>query len=91
MGSDAPSWADQWGSGGLEDEYGNSSSTNNKGKKTPNLKATASAGLGKAKSAAVIGAHHAKTAAKVGAQKVKTGTSMGISWMKNQYHKRCSK
>ncbi|XP_020594275.1 uncharacterized protein LOC110034342 [Phalaenopsis equestris] len=91
MGSEAPSWADQWSTGGMDDGYGRGSSTNSKENKTANLKAATAARLGKAKSAAVAGAHHAKTAAKAGAQKVKSGTSTGISWIKKQYHKRSSK
>lgn len=48
-------------------------------KKMDGMKAKASAGLGKAKGAAVVGA-----------SKVKAGTSVGIKWIKNQYEKRKS-
>ncbi|CAK9158007.1 unnamed protein product [Ilex paraguariensis] len=66
MGSKAPTWADQWGTGGFGDEgdgenkamtnkkkLGNSSSS----KKMEEVKAAASAGFDKAKAAAVVGAH----------------------------------
>ncbi|KAI0527363.1 hypothetical protein KFK09_002963 [Dendrobium nobile] len=83
MRSEAPTWADQWGSGGMDDYYdkqeGNDSKSN-KGKKMANVKAAASSGLDKAKSAA-----------SVGAQKVKSGTSMSISWIKNKCQKKSSK
>ncbi|CAK7348978.1 unnamed protein product [Dovyalis caffra] len=81
MGSKAPSWADQWGSGnfGEDDEelvakkgVGNG----NTGKKMAEVKAAASAGFDKAKTAA---------------QKVKSGTSVGFKWVKNQYQKKSSK
>ncbi|KAK7257546.1 hypothetical protein RIF29_31592 [Crotalaria pallida] len=98
MGSNkAPSWSDQWGSGGLgSDHYeyeeadkmkksGSSSS-----KKMSDAKAAASAGMDKAKSAALVGADKAKSAAVVSAQKVKSGTSAGLKWFKNQYQKRSS-
>ncbi|CAN1232487.1 hypothetical protein LINPERPRIM_LOCUS3615 [Linum perenne] len=84
MGSKAPSWSDQWGSYETQgrdydndgDEQGNSSK---KGKKMADVKAAASAGLDKAKSAAVTGA-----------SKMKTGTSVGIKWVKKQYTKKFS-
>lgn len=86
MGSKAPSWADQWGSGnyGVEDDdkmvakkgSGNGSSS----KKMTEVKAAASAGFVKAKAVAAVGA-----------QKVKSGTSVGIKWVKNQYQKKVSK
>ncbi|KAL0926720.1 hypothetical protein M5K25_002964 [Dendrobium thyrsiflorum] len=83
MTSEAPTWADQWGAGGMDDYYdkqeGNDSKSN-KGKKMANVKAAASSGLDKAKSAA-----------SVGAQKVKSGTSMSISWIKNKCQKKSSK
>ncbi|KAG0478965.1 hypothetical protein HPP92_013684 [Vanilla planifolia] len=80
MGSEAPTWAEQWG--GMDDEYDkhDAKESSSKGKKMANVKAAAGAGLGKA-----------KTAATAGAQKVKIGTSMGISWIKNKYQKRTSK
>ena len=81
MSSEAPSWADQWGTGGGVDHYdGGGKHKSSEGKKMANVKAAASTGLGKA-----------KVAATVGAQKVKSGASVGISWVKNQYQKRTSK
>lgn len=87
MGSKAPSWADQWGTGSFGDnEEGEKSDTKKGGggggnnKKMAEAKAAASAGYDKAKAAAVVGA-----------LKLKTGTSMGIKWVKNQYQKRTSK
>ncbi|CAL0303956.1 unnamed protein product [Lupinus luteus] len=96
MGSNkAPSWSDQWGTGGLgsdnyeyeDDKLKKSSSSN----KLSGAKAAASAGMDKAKSAALVGADKAKSAATVGAQKVKSGTFAGLKWVKNQYQKRSSK
>ncbi|KAJ0966172.1 hypothetical protein J5N97_027310 [Dioscorea zingiberensis] len=83
MGSEAPSWAEQWGAGGIGD--GNEQNhenkvSNEKNNKMANVKAAASVGLGKA-----------KVAATAGAQKVKSGTSLGIKWVKNQYQKKSSK
>jgi len=82
MGSkdDAPTWADQWGSG---DDNGASAGAGKADgdKKTVagNVKAAASEGLVKAKAAALVGAH-----------KVKSGTSSGIKWVKEQYQKKAS-
>lgn len=75
MGSEESSWAEQW------DVHNETTSNDNSGKKkmAGNLKAAASAGLGKAKAVATVGA-----------QKVKTGTNTGIKWIKNQYNKRTS-
>ncbi|PIA50940.1 hypothetical protein AQUCO_01100038v1 [Aquilegia coerulea] len=85
MAKEAPSWADQWGSGGYgadpEDDHNNTKKgSSGSGKKMADMKSTASAGLDKAKAAAAVGA-----------QKVKSGTSVGIKWMKNQYQKKTSK
>lgn len=89
MGSKAPSWADQWGSGnyGVEDDNDNKAVTKkgsgnggNSSKKMADVKAAASAGFVKA-----------KAVASVGASKVKSGTSIGIKWVKNQYQKKVSK
>ncbi|KAI7999832.1 hypothetical protein LOK49_LG09G00328 [Camellia lanceoleosa] len=78
MASEAPSWADQWGAGGIgamEDEDDNTKTNKAKG---GNKKTTmASAVLGKA-----------KAVAKAGAQNVKSGTSMAISWIKNKCQKK---
>ncbi|KAG6748665.1 hypothetical protein D5086_026817 [Populus alba] len=82
MGSKAPSWADQWGSGSFskeDDEKFMAKIGHNNGnasKKMAEVKAAASTGLDKAKTAA---------------QKVKSGTSVGIKWVKNQYQKKTSK
>ncbi|KAJ1294724.1 hypothetical protein BS78_01G167800 [Paspalum vaginatum] len=78
--AEAPSWADQWGSG--EDSGSSSNGKADKKKKTTvaaNVKAAASEGLVKAKAAALVGAH-----------KVKTGTTSGIKWVREQYNKRAS-
>ncbi|CAJ2654848.1 hypothetical protein L195_g026069 [Trifolium pratense] len=97
MASKAPSWSDQWGTGGLgSDEYDNeavnkSSKSSGSGKKMTDAKLMATASMDKAKSAAIVGADKAKTAAVVGAQKVKSGTSAGLKWIKNQYQKKTSK
>jgi hypothetical protein len=97
MGSKAPSWSDQWGTGGLaSDEYEDEAVKKNtkssgSGKKMTDAKLMATASMDKAKSAAIVGADKAKTAAVVGAQKVKSGTSAGLKWIKNQYQKKTSK
>ncbi|XP_004515100.1 uncharacterized protein [Cicer arietinum] len=87
MGGKAPSWSDQWGTGGFgSDEYEDSDmmKKNDKGsasgKKMADAKAMASVGMDKAKTAAVVSA-----------QKVKSGTSAGFKWVKNQVQKRTSK
>lgn len=81
MGSEAPNWADQWGSY-ADDREGDDKNTTSKKKnnKMSEFKALASAGLDKTKTVAVIGA-----------QKLKTGTSSGFKWVKNQYQKKFSK
>ncbi|KAK6932295.1 hypothetical protein RJ641_001927 [Dillenia turbinata] len=85
MSREPPSWAEQWGTGGIgdmeEDEYlkGDKKETGSSNKMA-SAKAAASAGFGKAKAAALVGA-----------MKVKSGTSSGIKWVKNQYQKRSSK
>lgn len=82
MGSKAPGWADQWGSGSFnkeDDEKFMAKIGHNNGnasKKMAGVKAAASTGLDKAKTAA---------------QKVKSGTSVGIKWVKNKYQKKTSK
>ncbi|KAL4327835.1 hypothetical protein AHAS_Ahas13G0139800 [Arachis hypogaea] len=98
MGSNkAPSWSDQWGSGGFgSDDYGDDHHNekmdkSGSSKKMADAKAVASAGMDKAKAAALVGADKAKAAAVVSAMKVKSGTSAGLKWVKNQYQKRTSK
>ncbi|ESW04534.1 hypothetical protein PHAVU_011G103200 [Phaseolus vulgaris] len=86
MGSKAPSWSDQWGNGGLGS--GHYDEEDEKVKKSSGSSKKMSAGMDKAKAAAIVGSDKAKTAAVVGAQKVKSGTSAGIKWVKNQYQKR---
>ncbi|RLN38832.1 uncharacterized protein C2845_PM01G36400 [Panicum miliaceum] len=76
-GGDAPTWADQWGSG--DGDGGSGSGSGNNKTVAGNVKAAASGGLVKAKAAALVGAH-----------KVKSGTSSGIKWVKEQYQKRAS-
>ena len=75
MAGEAPSWADQWGAGGIgamdEDDKKRTNKENSNKKKM--------AGFGKAKEAAMAGA-----------QKVKIGTIMGIKWIKNQCQKKKS-
>ncbi|KAM6585715.1 hypothetical protein CsatB_012717 [Cannabis sativa] len=74
MASDGPSWADQWGTGGIgamEDE------DNAKKESDANKKGEGKAVLTKAKAAALAGA-----------QKIKSGTSNGFKWIKNQCQKK---
>lgn len=78
MAAEAPSWADQWGAGGigaLEEE----DNANAKKDGTGNKKTNAKAGFGKAKATAMVGA-----------QKIKSGASAGIKWVKNQCQKKSS-
>ncbi|KAI3466566.1 hypothetical protein Pfo_023229 [Paulownia fortunei] len=77
MAAEGPSWADQWGEGGIgamEDDSSKSNKDSGGDKKV-----ASSAGFGKAKAVAVAGA-----------QKVKNGTSMGIKWVKNKCQKKTS-
>ncbi|XP_040378640.1 uncharacterized protein LOC121053971 [Oryza brachyantha] len=79
----APTWAEQWGSGGDGSSKKGGAGSGSGEKKTTvagNVKAAASESLVKAKAAAMVGA-----------QKVKSGTSSGIKWVKEQYQKRASK
>ncbi|KAL5728379.1 hypothetical protein ACHQM5_001471 [Ranunculus cassubicifolius] len=83
MAKEAPSWADQWGAGGSygteENTHQNHGKNESGNKKMAVIKTKASAGLDKAKAAAVVGA-----------MKVKGGTSTGFKWMKEQYQKKKS-
>ncbi|MFS8025696.1 hypothetical protein Hanom_Chr16g01478231 [Helianthus anomalus] len=75
MASEAPSWADQWGSGGIgaiEDEKVDV-------KKEDDGKKKGSTAFGKASSVA-----------KEGAKKLKNSTSSGIKWIKNKCQKKSS-
>lgn len=74
MATDGPSWADQWGEGGI----GAMPDENTKSKKDVE-KANNSAGFGKAKAAAMAGA-----------QKMKRSTSTSIKWVKNMCQKKTS-
>ncbi|WOK99721.1 hypothetical protein Cni_G08433 [Canna indica] len=82
MASGGPSWADQWGAGGLNDDDDDNfnKESGKKNKKMDKVKALASASFDKA-----------KTAASTGATKAKSGTTVGIKWIKTQYEKRTSK
>ncbi|KAG6754578.1 hypothetical protein POTOM_040370 [Populus tomentosa] len=76
MASEAPSWADQWGAGGIgsmeDDNYtGTKQHTSNKKKED------AKGGLNKAKAAAVSGA-----------QKLKSGASNSFKWVKSKCQKK---
>lgn len=79
MATEAPSWADQWGAGGIgavDESYNHETNKDTDSKK----KGTASsAGLSKAKAVAIGGA-----------QKVKSGTTMSIKWIKSKYQKKSS-
>ncbi|KVH88988.1 hypothetical protein Ccrd_024225 [Cynara cardunculus var. scolymus] len=78
MENKTSSWSDQWGTGVFDNEEKDLEKPNNKSnnKKMEQMKAAASTGLVKAKSAAVVGAH-----------KVKKGTSTGVKWIKNKLSK----
>uniref|UniRef100_A0A7N0UMI3 Uncharacterized protein n=1 Tax=Kalanchoe fedtschenkoi TaxID=63787 RepID=A0A7N0UMI3_KALFE len=82
MGSEAPSWADQWGSGGIgamEDGADDGNKTHKDDGKKKKGSETKGGGLFKAKAAAVAGAN-----------KLKTGTTMGFKWVKNRCQKKPS-
>lgn len=73
MASEAPSWADQWGAGGIgaiEDEKVDVKKENDGNKK-------GSTAFGRANSVA-----------KEGAKKLKNGTSNGIKWIKSKCQKK---
>ncbi|KAL8268059.1 hypothetical protein R6Q59_001857 [Mikania micrantha] len=73
MASEAPSWADQWGAGGIgaiEEEKMDPKKENDEKKK-------GSTAFGKANSVA-----------KEGAKKLKNSTSNGIKWIKNKVQKK---
>ncbi|CAN4083787.1 unnamed protein product [Withania somnifera] len=80
MATDGPSWADQWGAGGIgamdEDDsyYKSNKESENKKKAT-----TSAAGIGKVKAVAVAGAH-----------KVKNGPSVLIKWVRSKSQKKNS-
>ena len=76
MTTKADSWSDQWGTGVFDNQqkdYEKPTEKTNSNKKLDQVKAVASTGLVKAKSAAVVGA-----------SKVKKGTSTGFKWIKNK-------
>ena len=76
MASEAPSWADQWGAGGIgamEDEEARAKKEN-----------------GNKKSEGKGGFNKAKTAALMGAKKFRLGVSKGITWVKNKCQKKGS-
>ncbi|RZC80375.1 hypothetical protein C5167_042949 [Papaver somniferum] len=87
MANEAPSWADQWGAGGIgaagsteeETKTKSKKDSNSSSKKMADMKATAAVGLDKAKSATVVGA-----------QKVKAGASAGVKWIKTLSQKKSS-
>ncbi|KAL5731252.1 hypothetical protein ACHQM5_004000 [Ranunculus cassubicifolius] len=71
---DAPSWADQWGAGGIgarEEEEKNKTMGDETTKKNN-----------------MTTMDKVKAAATVGAQKIKNGTSFGIKWIKTQCQKK---
>ena len=75
MDKEAPSWADQWGAGGIgamEDDK----TSNDKDAKA-NKKGDGKAGLNKAKAAAMMGA-----------QKIKSGATNSFKWVKNKCQKK---
>ncbi|XWS12845.1 hypothetical protein CRYUN_Cryun37aG0125400 [Craigia yunnanensis] len=76
MASEAPSWADQWGAGGIgamEDEDPTAKKEND------NKKSKRKGGFNKT-----------KTAAFMGAKKFKLGVSKGLTWFKNKCQRKSS-
>lgn len=82
---ESKTWADQWGSGGFDDDYEKTNTKTRlgggkqKGRKMEGVKAAASTGMVKAKTVAIVSA-----------KKMKSGTSIGIKWVKRQYRKKFS-
>ncbi|KAH7858934.1 hypothetical protein Vadar_029526 [Vaccinium darrowii] len=88
MSSEPPSWADQWGKGGIG-AMGDDGDVRTEKENGSNKKATGtSAGLSRAKSVAIAGAQKVKCGTVAGVQKVKTGTSTGFNWIKNKCQKK---
>lgn len=82
MASDGPSWADQWGAGGIgamdeDDSYYNSNKDSRNNKKATT--SSSSSGIGKVKAVAVAGA-----------QKLKNGPSTFIKWVRSKSQKKNS-
>ncbi|XP_022724398.1 uncharacterized protein LOC111281075 [Durio zibethinus] len=76
MASEAPSWADQWGAGGIG--------------AMENEDPTPKKENGNKKSKGKGGFNKAKTAALMGAKKFKLGASKGLTWVKNKCQKKSS-
>ncbi|KAL6990769.1 hypothetical protein U1Q18_008890 [Sarracenia purpurea var. burkii] len=77
MASEAPSWADQWGAGGIGALEENDNRKINKEEGSKKTTVGSSVGLGKAKAVAIAGA-----------RKIKTGTFVGIKWIKQLCQKK---
>ncbi|CAN4078354.1 unnamed protein product [Withania somnifera] len=79
MASDGPSWADQWGAGGIGDmdEDGSYYKSNKESGNKKKATTTSSAGIGKVKAVAVAGAN-----------KVKNGPSTFIKWVRSKSQKK---
>ncbi|KAG6484400.1 hypothetical protein ZIOFF_052915 [Zingiber officinale] len=80
MENEAPSWADQWGTGGLDADDSKYKESGKDNKKMEKVKAFASSSFGKAKAAATVGA-----------SKAKSSTNTGIKWIKTRYQKKTPK
>lgn len=80
MPSEAPSWADQWGAGGIgamEDDDGTRSHKHTGKNKNSDAKGSFT---------------KVKAIATIGVQRIKIGTSICMGWIKNQFkRKRTSK
>lgn len=72
MAADGPSWADQWGEGGIG-VIGDGDTKSNKDDQDKKKEPNNSGGFGKAKAVA---------------SKVKNNTSMGFKWIKNKCQKK---
>ncbi|KAJ1428735.1 putative ankyrin repeat protein [Sesbania bispinosa] len=76
MASEAPSWADQWGAGGIGAmDDGGTRSQNNTGKN--NISGAKGISFTKVKAATMIGL-----------QKIKSGASICVKWIRNQIKRR---
>lgn len=78
MGSEARSWADQWGAGGIGAiEYDEIDTRSQKDTNNNNKNSGAKVGFTKAKAVAVIGL-----------EKIKSGASICVKWITNHFKKK---
>lgn len=82
MASEAPSWADQWGAGGIGAIEDDDHDTVTRSQKDTGGKNKISGSKSKA------GFSKAKAVAMIGLEKIKSGASICVKWIKTQFKKR---